>query len=181
MEFFSLSQCVGYIAFVLGVIAFIQKKDRPLKFYVGLESLAYTVHFFLLGNTPAAASALITSGRSFVAMKTRSLSLAIIVIIANVSVGFALAGHGTGWIPVIGSCIATYAVFTMRGIPMRLAILSSTFCWLANNIISGSIGGTLLEAVIATVNTYTIVQMFRLSAKTRSEEPAGEPIPLTRG
>lgn len=181
MEFFSLSQWVGYVAFVLGVIAFFQKKDRPLKFYVGLESLTYTVHFSLLGNTTAAASALITSGRSFLAMKTSSLLVAVIVIIANVSVGIALAGSGAGWLPVIGSCISSYAVFTMKGVPMRLAILTSTFCWLANNIISGSIGGTLLETVIAIVNTSTIVQLFRLSAKTRSEEPAGEPLPLIKG
>lgn len=181
MEFFSLSQCVGYMAFVLGIIAFFQKKDRSLKFYVGLESLAYTVHFSLLGNTTAAASALITSGRSFLAMKIRSFLLAGIVIIANMTVGLTLSRSGAGWLPVVGSCISTYAVFTMEGIPMRLAILASTFCWLANNIISGSIGGTLLEAAIATVNTYTIVRMFGLSAKTRSEGATGEPIPLIKG
>nr|WP_279342516.1 YgjV family protein [Geotalea sp. SG265] len=89
---------------------------------------------------------------------------------------FACARTGAGWLPVIGSCVSTYAVFTMQGIPMRLAILSSTCCWLANNIISGSIGGTLLEAVIATVNTYTIAHLCR-PAKDRSAEPTGGCLP----
>ncbi|MDR3579632.1 MAG: YgjV family protein [Oryzomonas sp.] len=174
MEFYSLPQCVGYVAFVLGVIAFLQKKDRPLKFFVGLESIAYTVHFTLLGNVTAAASALITSLRSFLAIKTSSTMVAAMVVIANVCAGLVLTKSLLGWLPVFGSCISTYAVFTMKGIPMRLVILCSTFCWLANNILCGSIGGTLLEAIIAIVNTSTIVRMCRLASIQRSGKSAEE-------
>ncbi|KAB0664014.1 YgjV family protein [Oryzomonas japonica] len=180
MEFFSLSQCVGYIAFVLGFIAFLQKKDRPLKFFVGLESIAYTVHFSLLGNPTAAASALLTSLRSFLALKTRSSLVAVVVIVANVGIGLMLTKSLFGWLPVIGSCVSTYAIFTMKGIPMRLVILSSTFCWLANNILSGSIGGTLLETVIAIVNTSTVLRMWRSAALERSGDPAGELAPISK-
>ncbi|QEM67535.1 YgjV family protein [Geobacter sp. FeAm09] len=175
MEFLSLPQCVGYIAFVLGCVAFLQKEDRPLKFFVGLESIAYTVHFSLLGNPTAAASALLTSLRSFLAMKTRSALVAVFVIAANVGIGLVLTKSLFGWLPVIGSCVSTYAVFTMKGIPMRLVILSSTFCWLANDILSGSIGGTLLETVVAIVNTSTILRMYRDAVQERVGEPAGEP------
>lgn len=171
MDFYSLPQCVGYIAFVLGVIAFLQKKDRPLKFFVGLESLVYTVHFTLLGNATAAASALITSLRSFLAIKTSSTLVAVVVVIANIAAGLVLTKGVLGWLPVIGSCVSTYAVFTMKGIPMRLMILSSTFCWLANNILSGSIGGTLLEAIIAVVNTSTILRMCRSTARQAAARP----------
>jgi len=54
----------------------------------------------------------------------------------------------------------------MRGIPMRLVLLVSTLLWLVNNIVSGSIGGTSLEVVIAIANTWTMVHMF--TAKTAS-------------
>jgi hypothetical protein len=176
VKFFSLAQCIGYVAFVFGLIAFRQKRDRPLKFYVGVESLFYTLHFFLLGNMTAAASALITSFRSFLALKTRSFLVAGIVIAANILVGIIITRSAVGWLPVIGSCISTYAVFTMKGVPMRLAILVSTFCWLTNNILSGSIGGTMLEAIIAIVNTSTMVQMLRSHDKTRGEDAEEAPV-----
>jgi hypothetical protein len=41
----------------------------------------------------------------------------------------------------------------------------STLLWLANNILSGSIGGTLLETTIATVNSITIIQILRARAQ----------------
>jgi hypothetical protein len=59
------------------------------------------------------------------------------------------------------SCLATGAVFLLRGIAMRLVLLVCTLLWLANNLLSGSIGGSLLESMIATVNLTTIVRLFR--------------------
>ena len=43
---------------------------------------------------------------------------------------------------------------------MRLLLLVATLCWLTNNILSGSIGGTLLESTIAAVNTATTVRLW---------------------
>ena len=56
-QIFSLTQCMGYVAFVLGVAAFMQKDDRRLKLLVAAECLAYTVHFWMLRNIPASLSA----------------------------------------------------------------------------------------------------------------------------
>ena len=168
MELFSTAQCVGYVAFVLGVGAFLQKIDRRLKFLLASESLAYTVHFALLGNFSASASALISCFRSFMSMKTRSPWLATVIIGVYMAAGIAFAKNGAGWLPVIGSAVATLAMFFMRGIPMRLVLLSSTLMWLANNIISGSIGGTLLESTIAIINISTMIRIFR--------SPGGWPI-----
>jgi hypothetical protein len=50
---------------------------------------------------------------------------------------------------------------------MRLVLLMSTFLWLANNILSGSIGGTALEATIATVNVVTMTRL--LIARNHAE------------
>jgi hypothetical protein len=72
-----------------------------------------------------------------------------------------LAGNVLGWLPIIAFCIATVAVFFLQGVTMRLCFLSSTLLWLVNNIASGSIGGTLLEATIAVVNVSTILRMQR--------------------
>jgi len=163
MQLFSPAQCVGYGAFVLGVVAFTQRTDRRLKLLQASQALVYTVHFLLLGNLPASASALLSSIRSFLALRTRSRLLAATIIGLNIAAGASFAKNGAGWLPVISSCAATLAIFYMQGVPMRLVLLGCTTLWLANNVISGSIGGTLLELVIAAVNASTIVRMLRTS------------------
>jgi hypothetical protein len=61
------------------------------------------------------------------------------------------------------------AIFTMRGVPFRCVLLVSTLLWLANNIISGSIGGTLLEVANATINIWTMIRMVRHPSKAPAE------------
>jgi hypothetical protein len=156
---FSPAQCVGYIAFLVGSAAFFQKNDRRLKFLNASGCMAYAVHFLLLGSASASASAFISGVRSFLALKTRSRWVATLVIAVNVALGVALVQSSAGWLPVIASCVATLAVFTLQGIPMRLALLASTFLWLANNILCGSIGGTMAESTIATINVSTLIRM----------------------
>ncbi len=48
-------------------------------------------------------------------------------------------------------------------------LLVSTLLWLANNIITGSIGGTLLEVANAAINISTMIRMVRSSPKPRPQ------------
>jgi hypothetical protein len=163
MELFSPAQVVGYIALILGVTAFLQKDDRRLKFFNAVQSLVYGLHFILLGHLPASASSLVSSLRSFLALRYRSMWLGAAMIAANLALGAVFVTSWAGWLPVIGSCVATFAIFTMRGIPFRLVLLSSTLLWLANNIVTGSIGGTILELANAGINISTMIRMARSS------------------
>lgn len=159
MEFASPAQCAGYVAFVLGVTAFVQKSDRRLKVFNASEGFVYSLHFLLLGNLAASASAAISGTRSLLALKSRSMPLAVVIVAVNLAFGVALAGTGPGWLPVMASCIATVALFSMQGVALRMVLLSCTLLWLVNNIISRSIGGTLLEITIAVINVSTILRM----------------------
>jgi hypothetical protein len=176
VQIFSPAQCVGYAAFVVGVAAFLQKSDRRLKFLNGAECLVYAVHFTLLGNLSAAMSALVSGTRSLSALKTRSPLLAVLFIALNLSLGLVFAKTAAGWFPIAASCLATVAIFFMQGIRMRLLLLVSTCFWLANNIVSGSIGGTALEGVIATANIVTMVRMLLWNGQ-RQPGPAPAPAP----
>ena len=163
MGLFAPAQLVGYIALALGITAFLQKSDRRWKLFNATQGVVYTLHFILLGNLPASASSPIAAARSFLALRYRSLWLAAAIMAVNVGMGAAFARNAAGWLPVIGSCIATAAIFTMRGVPFRCVLLVSTLLWLANNIITGSIGGTLLEVANAGINITTIIRMARSS------------------
>ena len=171
MGLFAPAQLVGYIALALGITAFLQKSDRRWKAFNATQGVVYTLHFLLLGNLPASASSLIAALRSFLALRYRSLWLAAAIMAVNVGMGAVFARNAAGWLPVTGSCIATVAIFTMRGVGFRCVLLVSTLLWLANNIITGSIGGTLLELANATINISTIIRMARSSRGTVAPAP----------
>ena len=161
LDWFSPAQCLGYLAFVLGVACFLQTDDRRFKLFMTGECIAYVLHFALLGNPTAMASSLLSTLRSVLSLRTRSIWVAIVVVSANVGFGLAIARQATDWLPVAASCLGTIALFTLQGIPMRLVMLCGTGLWIANNLIAGSIGGTALEVVVAAVNLATIARMAR--------------------
>jgi hypothetical protein len=168
MGLFSPAQLAGYIALALGITAFLQKSDDRFKFFNATQGLVYSLHFVLLGNLPASTSSLLSSLRSFLALRYRSWLLGAVIICANVGLGAVFARNKAGWLPVIGSSIATIAIFTMRGVPFRCVLLASTLLWLANNIISRSIGGTVLELANASINISTMIRMLRPSPEGRA-------------
>ena len=155
IDWFSPAQCVGYVAFVLGVSSFMQRDDRRFKQLMAAECLAYIFHFALLGNPTAVASSTMSLLRSVLALRTRSVWVAAAVIAANLALGLSLAHKASDWLPLCASCLGTFALFLLRGVPMRLVMLGGTGLWIANNLIAGSVGGSALEIVIACVNLRT--------------------------
>jgi len=107
------------------------------------------------------ASASLSTLRSILALRTRSLWVAAAVIAANIGFGLILARHPADWLPLGASCLGTWALFTLQGVRMRLVMLCGTALWIANNLIAGSIGGTALELVVAAVNLSTVVRLHR--------------------
>jgi hypothetical protein len=153
------AQLLGYLALVLGVSAFLQRDDRRLRLLLVAECAAYVGHFALLGNPPASASAGVSAVRTLLSLRWRAPWLAVASVAANVALAVAVGAHGRGLLPVVGSCLGGIAIFTLQGIPLRLVLLTSTALWLTNNVLSGSVGGTILESLIAAASVSTIVRM----------------------
>lgn len=169
---FSPAQCVGYIAFVLGVGSFLQTDDRRFKLFMSGECLAYVVHFAMLGTHSAVASATISMIRSLLSMHTRSRWVLAAVLAANIGLGLLIAKQPSDWLPLTSSCLGTIALFCLQGIPMRLLMLCGTLLWVANNVLAGSIGGTALEVVVAVVNVSMMVKMHRAQREAAAAAPA---------
>ena len=159
MDYFSPAQCAGYVALVLGVCAFLNRDDRRLKLLLSIESVVYGAHFLLLGNMPAASSAVISAGRTYLSLHSRSLWLAAAAVALNVAVGLKVAHGGLAWLPIVASCAATVAFFTLEGVRLRLVLLTTTLMWLINAYVSHSIGGMVLESLIAAANLTMLVRI----------------------
>lgn len=158
-DWLSPAQCFGYVAFALGVASFLQRDDRRFKLFMTGECIALVVHFLMLGVPTAAASSLVSVARSVTSLYSRSAWVAVGFVTLNIALGLQFATTWWSWFPLLASCIGTLALFLLEGVRMRLAMLLGTLLWLTNNILSGSIGGTALELVIAVANSYTIFRM----------------------
>ncbi len=175
-DWLSPAQLTGYAAFVLGVVSFLQTDDRRLKAMIGMQAFSYAVHFYLLGSLPAMAASLVTCVRAIVSLRTRSPVVAAVILATNLGLGVVTAEVGVGFWLVAAATAGTVAFFWFDGIALRVVLLGSTACWLANNLIVGSIGGTLLELFIGASNASTCYRLWRARGRAR---PGADHTPIS--
>ncbi len=155
-----VGQLLGLVSYGLGVYCFFQKDDRKLKIFMFVLQFNNCMHFALLGAPTAVLSSFLSLVRSGLSLKTSSKLLAWLFIALSIALGAWLAERWLDFLPIVGTCIGTYALFCLTGIRMRVALLVGASFWLANNIAVGSIGGTLLEITLISVNSSTIVRLW---------------------
>ncbi len=171
---FSAAQLFGYLAFLFGASAYLQKNDKRLKVLLSLDCICCVIHFWMLGNYPASVANVISMLRTATAIRwAPSWRAALFFTVLTIVSGAAVAQSWWSVFPIAGSSVATLAIFLLTGIRMRCTILLATILWLINNIHSGSIGGTMLELTIFTANSFTILRMLR--EKRRAAGTASEP------
>ncbi|WP_049721284.1 YgjV family protein [Gilvimarinus polysaccharolyticus] len=156
-----LAQVVGLLSYCLGVYCFYQRDDRRLKIVLLAMQINNCIHFALLGAGTALLSSVFSVVRTGVSLRTKSGVVAWLFIALSFSLGLYVSSSWQDMLPVMGSCMGTYALFFLQGIRMRLLFLISACFWLANNIYVGSLGGTLLEATLITVNSRTMFKLYR--------------------
>jgi hypothetical protein len=165
LDFFSLPQVLGYATFLVSMVAFAQKRDRHLKVWLIGHNLLYAAHFFLMDNPAAMSSALLSATRNVLSIYTRALWVVVLLLSANVLMGFIVVKTIWNLLPVLGAAASTLSMFFLQGIRLRLGLFCATLLWLVNNILTGSIGGTAMELVIATISCITIFRLYQGSVK----------------
>lgn len=156
-----LAQALGSISFGLGLAVFYQKNDRMLKIMMLLFNANHLLHYLLLGSVTSALSALLSALRTTTAIFVSSKWVASVFILISLMSGLYIAEQWADMWPIFGTMIGTYSVFCLSGIRMRIGFLFGACCWLINNILVGSIGGTLLEISLIGMNTLTIFQLYQ--------------------
>ncbi|NIY91938.1 YgjV family protein [Vibrio diazotrophicus] len=162
----SFAQALGLVSFALGISTFYQKDDRKLKIIMLIFNINHLLHYLLLGSMTSALSAALSATRTGTSIYTSSRYVAVLFIVLGLSLGLSISNHWWDMWPIVGTVIGTFAVFMLTGIAMRIAFLAGGICWLINNIIVGSIGGTMLEATLICVNLLTMYRLVRDEKKT---------------
>lgn len=156
-----LAQAVGFVSFALGIFAFYQRDDRKLKMVMLVFNLNHLFHFVLLGSIVSALGALLSAVRTATAIYVSSKRVAAVFISITLVGGVLLADSVWQLWPILATVIGTYSIFVLKGIQMRIGFLFGAICWLINNILVGSIGGTLLEMTLICVSLVTILRLVR--------------------
>ncbi len=159
------AQGIGLFALCLGLSAFAQKDDKRLKTILTIFTLIMGLHFLLMGSFAGAMSAWISTARTWIARKSRSVYWAMFFILLNLVIVLPRVDAWVYLLPIIGSCVGTWALFREKGIKMRLLMMCGTFCWLTHNFIIGSIGGTIIESSFLVMNSSTLIRMWRDNKK----------------
>lgn len=155
-----VAQALGMLSYALGVLCFYQKNDRRLKWLMLSMNLNYVIHFSMIGAVTGAIASALSVVRTGMSLRTSSRTAAVVFIVISFSMGVYFSKHWYDIFPILGSCIGTYALFCLQGIKMRIAFLFGAASWLTNNIIVGSIGGTLMEITLIIVNLNTIRRLY---------------------
>jgi hypothetical protein len=162
---FNLAQAVGFLSFFLGILCFYQKDDTRLKVTMVLMCVSHAVHYAMMAATTACIGATLAIVRTGLSIKTSSATVAYVFMLITLVFGLLVKNSWADMLPIAGSIIGTYAIFMLQGIKMRVAFLIGAGCWLINNLLIGSIGLSLLEAVLIGVNITTIYRLTREESK----------------
>lgn len=155
----TLPQLFGWGAFLFGMACFLQTSDLRFKQFMALECAAYVVHFLMLGQWTASASATVSLGRSVAAVRYPFKAVGLFFMGLSLACGAMLYTSWVSWLPILASVLGTYALFFLKGVPMRFVMLWGTTLWLVHNYWVGSVGGTVLEAVLCITNFVTLLRM----------------------
>lgn len=158
---FLIAQLFGCVSLAFGIASLLQKNDFKLKLFMCGLNVSHSLHFFLLGAYPAMTASLVSVLRTTLSLRYRSRYMAVIFIALIWILAWPHLHVLTDALPIVGSSIGTYALLSLKGVPMRIAFFFGGCCWLSNNILVGSLGGTLLESLLITVNLRTLLQLRR--------------------
>ncbi|MDR1828928.1 MAG: YgjV family protein [Methylobacteriaceae bacterium] len=157
----SFPQILGYIAFVVGVVAFSQKIDVRLKAVAALQGLILSVHFFLLDDFTAAFLMGVNVLRNISSIFTHSVWVALIFVTIIIGGGYVTAEHWNSYMITAAQVASTLGLFLLSAVGLRAVFAVSSALWIINNFLTGSIGGVAIETSLFIANLVTMIRLQR--------------------
>lgn len=159
-------QLCGLVALVICVVAFASKNDDRLLVLLISANVAFALQFAFFESWTAAALTVLVIMRIVLARRyLGSKSVMTGVLIAS---GIAAALTWQSWVdilPVIAMVLGTVGMFLLRGIAMRAFLGLAALAWMLNNLLIGTVGGTIAEGLIVVTNIVTIIRLMRAKRK----------------
>lgn len=168
-------QFFGLVALVICLVAFASKSDDRLLVLLISANVAFALQFVFFASWTAAVLTLLVIVRIILARRFVGSKVAMAgVLVANFVAAALTWQSAVDILPLAAAILGTLGMFMLRGIAMRVVLGLAALCWMLNNLVIGSVGGTLAEGLIVVTNIITIIRMAR--AKRRYPEAFEEVI-----
>lgn len=172
MDYFSLPQVIGYIAYLSSFYACAQKDDKRLFKYFGYSWLLFGVHHYMMGNDAAAVSAVLIGIRMFLSIRWSGAVVAYPFSLIALVMGYFTYVSPISLLPLAALIVATFGASYRSGISLRLIFISTNCMWFAHNFIVGSIGAMAFDVTIAASHALTA---YRIYADSKRKAPEIKP------
>lgn len=161
-----LGQVAGLVALGFCIAGFANKDDDRLMVLLISANVAFVLMFAFFQSWTAAALTVLVIVRIELARRFRGNWLLMLGLLAVSSVvAWATWQQATDVFPMMAMVFGTVGMFMLRGIPLRIVLGLAAFSWMLNNIVIGSVGGILAEAMVLVTNFITIVRLYRFRQK----------------
>ncbi len=125
--------------------------------------IVHGAHFYFLDAIVPAFICLLSLIRTIVSIYTSSFKVALVFIVLTLIVGIWNFQSPRDVLVILASIVGVYSLFCLQGVQMRIGLISGACLWLTNNLLVGSIGGSLMETFIIVTNVSTIYRLQRSS------------------
>ncbi|MCB8888237.1 YgjV family protein [Vreelandella malpeensis] len=157
-----MGQLCGFVALVMCVLAFANKNDDKLMTLLISANVAFMLQFVFLSSwTAAVLTALVIVRIALARRFPGSLKVMAGVLGASAVAAILTWQSPVDTFAVLAAALGTPAMFLLKGVMLRVFLGLAAFCWMMNNLLIGSIGGTLAEALVVVTNVITIVRLIR--------------------
>ncbi|WP_334328156.1 YgjV family protein, partial [Gilliamella apicola] len=154
----------GILGYLVGISAFLQRRDNVFRWQLTIVNVIMTLHFYLLGpeSYPAAILNVVNIFRNIASNYTKNISVMLFFIALMWIFYFFTTPDPTQFIyylSVIGTTLVTIALFRLQQQKMRLLILMSSVLWIIYSLLIGSLGSLAIEVTFAIINIITIIKL----------------------
>jgi Bacterial inner membrane protein. len=163
-KYLTVPQMIGILGYLVGVSAFLQRKDNVFRWQLTIVNVIMTIHFYLLGpqSYPAAILNIVNIFRNLASAYTKNIIVMLFFIALMWIFYFLTTPDWTQFIhyfSVIGTTLVTFALFRLEQRQMRLLILCSSALWIIYSLWIGSLGSLAIEVTFAIINIITIIKL----------------------
>jgi len=166
MSLFVLSQILVGIAICSDILSFQFRKRAHIISCLLVSCIMISLHFVCLGHWTAACLGVVAAGRFLTSLYSTSGAIMAVFLGASVA---ASALTYEGLLSVLGCCgslFGTVASFRKDDKLLRQLMFIATSLWLVHNVIAGSPGAILMEAIFMGSN---LVGYFRYYLRPRRQ------------
>lgn len=166
MSNFVLSQILIAIAICTDTMSFQFKERKKIVACLLISCILISTHFMLLGHWTAACLGLVAALRFATSMFTTSKKLMVLFLVANIAILFFTYAGLLSILGCAGGLFGTVASFCKEDKLLRQLMLIGTILWIVHNVLAGSPGAVLMEAIFISSN---LVGYFRFYIRPKGQ------------